>query len=215
MSGAVKHLSFAVSLIILISLGSWQLYRLSYKEKIIEEIMAKSEADPLDNITEHNLPYYQKINATVVIDNSKPIYLYHIQNGQAGYLLFYPALIEQRYILINTGFITEKKHQPHPPLITLDHATILPFPKKNIFTPNNEPSHNQWYYFDQKQLGNYLERSVLTSYIQLQSYHPQIVNNHLQYAITWYLLALSLALIYALHLKRDNKISHEQVNYPS
>ena len=83
------------------------------------------------------------------------------------------------------------------------------------FTPENEPAKNAWYFVDiggmAKVAGMPLRSGyyIVASKLDLPGGLPKggqwrldIRNDHLQYALTWYSLALALLVIYILYHRR-------------
>ncbi len=82
--------------------------------------------------------------------------------------------------------------------------------------PDNAPERNHWYYFDLQAMAAAagLERPVQEFYVEALGSEAtgllpiglelqvRLPNDHLQYAITWFALALALAAIYLLSQSR-------------
>jgi surfeit locus 1 family protein len=102
--------------------------------------------------------------------------------------------------------------------VTLDGILRLP-QKKTFFQPENEPEKNIWFYLspaEMAQAGGIAARTDL--YLDAdRTANPggypiggqtriNLPNDHLQYAITWALLALVLAVVYVIyHLKLERE----------
>ena len=86
-----------------------------------------------------------------------------------------------------------------------------------MFTPENSISSNEWYYYDLQQIqtffnikinekffiknmSNYAENFLIPS-----SQNHNFSNNHLQYAITWFLMSFSFLIIFIIYLFRKKK----------
>jgi surfeit locus 1 family protein len=72
------------------------------------------------------------------------------------------------------------------------------------FTPENRPDRNEWFYVDLGAMATAARAAdPLPFYIDASGEAPpDLPNNHLQYAITWYALAGGLVIIYILLLRR-------------
>jgi surfeit locus 1 family protein len=98
--------------------------------------------------------------------------------------------------------------------VQLDGIIRLP-QVKTWFQPDNEPAKNIWFYIDPAQIaatsGLALRRDLYLDAGQAENpggfpiggqTRINLPNDHLQYAITWALLALALAVIYVIyHMK--------------
>jgi len=86
---------------------------------------------------------------------------------------------------------------------------------KNIFTPKNNMEENLWFYISTKQMSEFsgikLVDNIFADLIEsnpsdkltiINSSIPKIVNNHLQYAITWAILGLLFLVMNYIYSKR-------------
>ena len=90
---------------------------------------------------------------------------------------------------------------------------------KNIFTPENSLGENLWFYINTNEMSEYSDLNLIDNvFVDLikidpnnkvsiiNSSIPKITNNHLQYAITWAILALLfLVMNYIYYKKKDEK----------
>jgi surfeit locus 1 family protein len=90
---------------------------------------------------------------------------------------------------------------------------------KGFFQPENEPQKNVWFYLDPRQMAAaanvpartdlYLDAektSIPGNYPLGGQTRINLPNDHMQYAITWALLALTLAAVYVIyHLKLERE----------
>ena len=86
-----------------------------------------------------------------------------------------------------------------------------------MFTPNNSPETNEWYYYDLKEIQNYFKTEINQKFFikNMTNYGEDFLlpsttkhnfsNNHLQYAITWFLMSLSILVIFVIYLIRKNR----------
>ncbi len=105
-------------ILVLISLGSWQLYRLSWKLDLINQIenSLKNEPVELSSVEEKN---FLRVKTSGKIDFQKQIYLYNLnENGKPGFEVINPILINDKNYLINRGWIPfDKKNKSEINLI--------------------------------------------------------------------------------------------------
>lgn len=132
-----------------------------------------------------------------------------------GYWVFTPArLADGSVVIINRGFVPEGHQDPKTrpggePPGPIAIVGALRWPDHGWFTPNAEPAKNLWFARDPaamaaaKGIG-----AVAPFYVEQESPVPpgglpqpgrlvvQLPNNHLQYAVTWFGLALVLAAVF-------------------
>ena len=94
---------------VFISLGSWQIIRLNWKNNLILEIENSLKKPPV-KLTNSNLENYLKIKTAGSIDLEKQIYLYSLNDsGTPGFEVLNPILINDNNFLINRGWISFEK----------------------------------------------------------------------------------------------------------
>ena len=92
-------------ILVLISLGSWQLYRLNWKLNLISEINNSLKNDPVE-LTKSNKKNYLRIKTSGTVDFDKQVYLYNLNDsGKPGFEVINPILIGNENYLINRGWI--------------------------------------------------------------------------------------------------------------
>ncbi len=135
-----------------------------------------------------------------------------------GYWVFAPAqLAGGSIVLVNRGFIPLDKKDPATRgegnmRGTVDIVGVMRWPEtRGVFTPADDPKTNVWYLRDIKAIAS--EKKWATAapfYIDQEAPVPpgslplpakievRLSDNHLQYAITWFGLALGLAGVYVV-----------------
>ncbi|MDC0865810.1 SURF1 family protein [Candidatus Pelagibacter sp.] len=89
----------------LLSLGSWQLYRLNWKLDLISEIENSLKINPVE-LSKSNNKNYLRIKTSGTVDFDKQIYLYNLNDsGKPGFEVINPILIGNENYLINRGWI--------------------------------------------------------------------------------------------------------------
>ena len=90
---------------VFLALGFWQVYRLNWKNNLIDEINSSLANDPV-NFESKKIKNFQKIKFNGKIDNENLIYLYGLSdNGEPGFNLIKEIEIEGENFLINQGWI--------------------------------------------------------------------------------------------------------------
>ena len=128
-------------ILVLVFLGSWQLYRLSWKLDLINQIenSLKNEPAELSGIEEKN---FLRVKTSGKINFQKQIYLYNLnENGKPGFEVINPILINNKNYLINRGWIPfDKKNKAEINLINQNNivGTLKTQSKANSFKPKND-----------------------------------------------------------------------------
>ncbi len=197
------------------SLGSWQLYRLTWKLDLIKQIEGSLKNKPV-KLSSSEKKNYLRIKTSGNINFEKQIYLYNLnESGKPGFEVINPILIDNENYLINRGWIPfDKKEKPEINLInqnningTLKNQTIA-----NFFKPKNDIGKNYWFTLDRDDIFKYTGKKFSKYIIYLNGDYqlpkPKVItanisNNHKKYAITWFSMAISILLIY-LYFRKKN-----------
>ena len=137
-----------------------------------------------------------------------------------GFWVFAPAqLAGGSIVLINRGFVPLDRKDPATrtgatPHGSVDIVGVMRWPEaRGLFTPADDVKGNVWYLRDHKAIAAAKKwASAAPFYVDQESPVPpggvplpgklavQLPDNHLQYAITWFGLALALAGVYVVWL---------------
>jgi surfeit locus 1 family protein len=140
-----------------------------------------------------------------------------------GYWVFSPArLAGGSIILINRGFVPIDRKDPATraegtPRGTIDLVGVMRWPEpRSNFTPADDPSNNVWFLRDSNSIATFKKWTTAAPfYVDQEGPAPagglpkpgklevHLPDNHLQYAITWFGLALALAGVYVVWLARQ------------
>ena len=199
----------------LLSLGSWQLYRLNWKLDLISEIENSLKTNPVE-LSKSNNQNYLRIKTSGTVDFDKQIYLYNLNNsGKPGFEVINPILIGNENYLINRGWIPfDKKDKAEINLINTNRiiGTLKKQSKANSFKPENDIEKNYWFTLDRDDIFSYTGKKFSKYIIYLNGDYkipePKVItanisNNHKKYAITWFSMAISILLIY-LYFRKKN-----------
>ena len=127
-------------------------------------------------------------------------------------------------IIYDTGWVPTRKKEKIDRKNNIDNSfsikeAVIRLPgRKGKFQPDNEPQNNFWFFVETKMMSSYLDLDLEQSYY-LEAYDNgpngfpmgnqtriYIRNNHLQYAITWFLIACGLIGVYfAASIKTKKK----------
>ena len=202
-------------ILVLLSLGSWQLYRLTWKLDLISEIKNSLKNNPVE-LSKSDKKNYLRIKISGTIDFDKQIYLYNLNdNGKPGFEVINPILIGNENYLINRGWIPfDKKNQLEINLFDSSNliGTLKTQLKANSFKPDNDMEENYWFTLDRDDVFLYTGKKFSKYIIYLNGDYklpkPKVItanisNNHKKYAITWFSMAISILLIY-LYFRKKN-----------
>lgn len=190
-------------LAVLLSLGIWQMQRLAWKQAIIAEIDARVAADPVDLPANPDLArdkYLAVRVAGTLLPDELHVLVSRKQIG-AGYLIIAPfELADGRRILVDRGFIRTNNKNADRIIGEAQITGNLHWPRETDgFTPVPELASNIWFARDVSEMALALgtEPVLLIANVRtdpkvtpLPVDSSAITNDHLQYAITWFSLAL-------------------------
>ena len=211
---------------LLIGLGTWQVYRLQWKEQLLAEIHERATGDaiplPSGDVTPEKWNY-QKAYVTGTFEHDKEIHLLANRgSGTIGYEIVTPLRrADGSHVLIDRGWVPEQYREAstRPDGQVTGEQTVTGIMRKSFdkpwLVPENRPEEGLWLYANIPQMAKFLGYdNVYPMFLQADNAPnpgglPQggqtridIPNNHLQYAITWYALAIALAVIYVIfHMK--------------
>lgn len=187
---------------ILIGLGVWQLQRLAWKEAILAEIGARIGADPVDlpaapAQAEHP---YLPVAVTGALGGEE-LHVLTSGNG-AGYRVISALTTGDRRVMVDLGFVgLEGKDAPRmAPQVTVTGNLHWP-DEVDGWTPAPDRAANTWFARDVDAMAAALNTEpvlivardiagadLATDPLPIDT--GAIRNDHLEYAITWFLLAL-------------------------
>ena len=202
-------------ILILISLGFWQLYRLNWKLNLLVEIENSLKNDPIE-LSAVDIKNFIRVKTSGEINFDKQIYLYNLnESGKPGFEVINPIIIDSNNYLINRGWIPfDQKDQSKINLINEDKiiGTLKLQTKASIFKPENDIENNYWFTLNRDDIFKYTGKNFSDYIIYLNGDYkipkPKVItanisNNHKKYAITWFSMAISILLIY-LYFRKKN-----------
>ena len=202
-------------ILVLLSLGSWQLYRLNWKLNLISEIENSLKNNPVE-LSKSDKKNYLRIKTSGQINFDKQIYLYNLnKSGKPGFEVINPILIGNENYLINRGWISfDQKDQSEINFVNEDKiiGTLKLQTKASTFKPENDIEKNYWFTLNRDDVFKYTGKNFSNFIIYLNGDYktpePKVItanisNNHKKYAITWFSMAISILLIY-LYFRRKN-----------
>lgn len=214
-----------LALIVLLSLGFWQIQRLQWKNEIIEKLDIIYAQDVSDkfyefddlSITDQELPILYGSVQGRFIYNKEILLGPRPFDGAVGYNVITPLQIKEGYVLVNRGFIDADQKDNLEQTRVNQRVTVsglFRVPDWNRFTPNNNPAMNIWSKLDLNEIATYQELENVAPVLlyaeevkpaqpilKLQQSQWMPRNKHLQYAIFWNGMALLLGVLTLIYIK--------------
>lgn len=211
-------------LLLLLGLGVWQVQRLHWKEGLIAERRAAATAAPEPVPRARTVApdmNFRHVTAEGRFLNNKEILVYAPPRiGETGFDVLTPLVqADGRIVFINRGFVPLGLRDPAARAageitgpVRVEGLLRLPSRRKpGWFIPDNDPRRHRWFWIDLPRMAaaDGLAR-VAPYYVDADAAPnpggwPQggltevrLPNNHLQYAIIWFSLAVVLLVIYVL-----------------
>jgi surfeit locus 1 family protein len=213
-------LAALAALIVLVSLGTWQVERLRWKEALIAERTAQLAAPAALLPAQADWPAwnFRRVEAPGTFRHDlEQLFGASTHDGQLGHHVLTPLLrADGSALLVDRGWVPAD--QAHPaarrdgqvegPITITGIARYRGDDAANWFTPANQPEQAMWFSYDLPALEQALDLALLPVVVEADD-RPNpgglpiggltritLTNNHLQYAITWYGLALTLVAVY-------------------
>ena len=214
---------------VLIWLGLWQVQRLEWKLGLVERMEERLDAPALD-ISDQQLnaaDEYRRYSVTgQFLSGTEFHWLTTSDEFGVGYQVFAPfQLADGRRVIINRGYIPVALKDPTtrtPPRSVETFEVIARIPQApGALDAENDVAANIWFTRDiaamialageENYIPLYLERDGEVSadvWPKPGAAQAKLVNNHLDYALTWFGLAIVLLAIYLAFHKSQGRIGY-------
>jgi surfeit locus 1 family protein len=212
------------AVLIMIGLSIWQVQRLHWKEGLIADRQARVTAEPVALPaagSDLGAAEYRRVSLTGQYQHDHELYLAaRSMNGNVGYHIMTPFTLQDGgTVLVDRGWVPTEKKLPESReagqqagTVTVDGVVRLS-QQKAWMQPDNEPDQNVWFFIDLPAIAKHLGMPAMRQDIYVDAgpapvpggyplggqTHINLPNDHLQYAITWALLAGALIVIYILY----------------
>jgi surfeit locus 1 family protein len=217
----------AIGILILCGLGAWQLQRLAWKQAILAEIAAKADAAPvsLDEALKRQEAgqdvEYLKVEAKGRWIAPAVIQMLTTFDGGPGREIIGSFESDGGlFVLADRGAVPDgqQKALPAPTAAAVEGVIRRHENTQSLFDPDNDPP-DTWYWWDvpamlaaanapaDARVAPFIVQIVASTDALPRPQPPTqaVHNNHLQYAITWFALALVLGVMTVLFLRSRNK----------
>ncbi|KXJ93708.1 SURF1 family-domain-containing protein [Microdochium bolleyi] len=221
-------------------LGTWQVQRLGWKTELIAKFEDRLVRDPLplppriDPEAIHDFDFRRVVAKGRYRHDLEMLVGPRMFDGEQGFMVVTPLEREggrggedTATVLVNRGWISKTlrdQRNRHPSALPRGEVTVeglLREPwKKNMFTPENRPDLNEFYFPDVKQMAAltgsqavWVEQTMEPGLMQVLDYQnkgipigraPEVNlrNNHAQYIFTWYGLAVATSIMFYMVVKK-------------
>ena len=210
------------AVLLMLGLGVWQLERLQWKAALIAERAERTHAAPIplprqgDDLAAAE---YRRVELIGRFRNDRELLLAARSHlGVPGYHVVTPLELAdgRQTVLVDRGWVPLARKDPAKRAegqlagqVTIAGIVRRPLPK-GWLVPDNEPAHNVWFWFDLPAMASHagITGPLAPVYVDavaapIPGGYPlggetriELPNDHLQYALTWFALAIVLIVIY-------------------
>ncbi|ADU14267.1 SURF1 family protein [Asticcacaulis excentricus] len=202
-------IAVGVALLILLGLGTWQMQRLHWKTQLLTDLARTRAIAPvaLDGLLSQPGDHvWRQVTLDCRSDSRDLVYMYGVSDGVAGFHVLTHCPTGQGVILADLGFTAQKPLADAVATITLT-GRLRRFETPNAFVPPNNPKADDWYSRSVPDLSKRWSVTLRRDYFvaATQPVAPDLTpvdaaanlsNRHLEYALTWYGLAVALIGVY-------------------
>lgn len=210
-----------------LALGFWQLERLRWKEELIAKIEAGNTQTPLTTLPGENWKDSEFKHVRLKGAFLKDTEFHHAARyfqGTLGYDILVPfRLQDKRLVLVNRGWVpadkkeAAKRPETAPGAIHEVVGIVRTAGKKKPFLPPHNPEKNLWFWYDAETMGKNSDHDFLPLVIEAtgtqdaqklpvpSTGYVKLRNDHFAYAITWFGIALGIAIIFFVYHRNPDR----------
>ena len=210
--------------IVLVALGVWQTHRLAWKTEIIayREAMLAEPAVPLSQ--DANVVEFRRVLVEGEFLHDKEMFLAANRDGRFGFHVITPLKRNDgSFVLVNRGWIPPGMREPW---LRVDSRTegsvsiegvIRTNPGRTSLSPKNDVAKNYWFWRDFVAMAAFAGVEAPPFIVEAgpkpnpggvpigREFRVELRNEHLQYVIIWFSLAVALAVIFVLSQRAPEK----------
>lgn len=215
------------AVIIMLALGFWQLHRLEWKHALLERIAERTAQAPANfegGLTwEEGEDEYRRIRLRGSFVHDKELYLAaRSRNNNVGFHVITPfVLTNGMAVLVNRGWVPSERKDPATRAEgqIQGETDVVAFvrlsQKQGMMQPDNDPAKNVWFYVDVPEMKKASGVATEIDYWFEADGTPNpggfpiggqtrisFPNDHLQYAVTWFIFAITLTVIFLVYSYR-------------
>ena len=218
------------AVLLMLGLGAWQLERLEWKRNLIAERTAGLAAPvvpwlsirdrPADNVWKRVWVEGEFLHDQEMLLAARSL------NGNLGFHVVTPfRVVGGDVVIVDRGWVPLDRREPSHrsegqiPGQIVAAAVVRPGHRAGWFTPDNHPAEKLWYWLDLPAMATatgFARETVTDVYLEADATanpggfpiggqtRVSLPNDHLQYALTWFALAVALVVIYIAWHRRPN-----------
>src|SRR3954471_21624716 len=228
--GLAATLFTLAAVAIMVGLGTWQVERLAWKNALIERIESGMRAAPVPLPARVENPAdwdFRRVSVTGQFLHDHELDLAaRSMNGRVGYQIVTPLKRDNgTLVLVNRGWVPLEKRDPgsRPEglpagTVTVEGVARVPA-ERGWMQPDKDPGKNMWVWSELSAMAAQAGADAPLPVVIEAGNTPNpggfpiggqtnvnIANNHLQYAFTWYSLAITLIVVYfVFHWRRGSE----------
>ena len=210
-----------VMFLVLLGLGTWQVRRLAWKEGLLAQIAAAEAAPPVP-LPAHPTPFAKVAITGRLLADRSALYAADVRDTPAGPALG-AFLVEplQRSgaepVLVERGWVPLKPGGPvaNPEGTVTVTGYVHPADTPGLFSAQDDVSGRHFYTLDPPVIGAALGLAHVAPFVLVAmgppppgglpipaAHLPRPPNDHLQYAITWYGLAIASVVVFTVWARK-------------
>lgn len=221
--------------LILLSLSVWQINRYFWKVELLDTLATQLAAEPTEmpsgdlNADEWN---YRRVFMNGTFDYSKEAHLFaHAEKGRKGFHIISPFTRSDtgEVILVNRGFVPERLKEAEKRAqgniegeVRISGVVRQPWEKAYSFLPESNAKTNVWLYGELKEMAAHMQVDAAPVFVELDDMklpgifplggqtRISVPNNHIQYAITWFSLAVAMLVIFGLYAVKRGSAKEQE-----
>jgi surfeit locus 1 family protein len=219
----VPTLMTVPAVIVMLGLGVWQLQRLEWKNDLMARIAERTAQEPatFDKLSwEEGKDEYLRVRLRGSFVHDKELYLAaRSRNNNVGFHVITPfVLTNGMAVLVNRGWVpSERKDPAARPEGQIQGETDITAlvrltQKQGMMQPDNDVAKNVWFYIDVPEMKKASGVATEIDYWFEADATPNpggfpiggqtritLPNDHLQYAVTWFVFAATLTVIFLIY----------------
>ena len=220
----VPALSTLAMLAVLLGLGTWQVRRLAWKRHILDEIAAAEQAPAVPLPAQPGAFQKVAVQGRLRTDLTA-LYGAEVHDTPRGPVIGGQLIVPLERagappVLVDIGWVPSERTAPLdlPQGETTIDGFVRPAERPGLFSATDNPAARLFYTLDPVAIGAALGLKVVAPFTLVAmgptpprgwpepAHHlPRPLNNHLQYALTWYGLALVLVVVFVAYVRKGGR----------